>query len=97
MELLALGALQVHSVSISKDSSTGLSKGFGFVKYMSKESADKAKATLNGTPLKDFPELKASAHSLPKDCQPRWPWVMRPRSELGFQRKEDSVRVLVPA
>ena len=59
--------LQVHSVSISKDSSTGLSKGFGFVKYMNKEAADKAKATLNGTPLKDFPELKASTRSLPQD------------------------------
>ena len=53
-------------MSISKDSSTGLSKGFGFVKYMNKESADKAKATLNGTPLKDFPELKASARCRPQ-------------------------------
>ncbi len=64
---LALGTRQVHSVSIAKDSSTGLSKGFGFVKYMSKESADKAKATLNGTPLKDFPELKACTCSLHRD------------------------------
>ena len=56
---------QVHSVSISKDPSTGLSKGFGFVKYMSKEAADKAKSTLNGTPLKDFPEMKASSHNCP--------------------------------
>ncbi len=54
-------------MSISKDSSTSLSKGFGFVKYMSKESADKAKATLNGTPLKDFPELKASVRFRPRD------------------------------
>ncbi len=56
---VAVPVRQVHSVSISKDPSTGLSKGFGFVKYMGKESADKAKATLNGTPLKDFPEMKA--------------------------------------
>ena len=56
-------------MSISKDPSTGLSKGFGFVKYMSKESADKAKATLNGTPLNDFPEMKVrTLKTCPSRC-----------------------------
>ena len=49
---------QVHSVSITKDPATGLGKGFGFVKYRNKESAEKAKASLHTTPLKDFPESK---------------------------------------
>lgn len=54
-------AWQVHSVAITKDPATGLGKGFGFVKYKTKEAADKAKASLHSTALKDFPASKVRA------------------------------------
>ena len=60
-------------MAINKDPASGLGKGFGFVTYKSKEAADKAKATLHLTPLKDFADSKVRAPpwatvSLPTPC-----------------------------
>jgi len=43
---------EVASVAIMKDKFTGEPRGFGFVEMPSKESAEKAIASLNGTELK---------------------------------------------
>lgn len=43
---------EVASVAIMKDKFTGEPRGFGFVEMPSKENAEKAIASLNGTELK---------------------------------------------
>ncbi|HNX98764.1 MAG TPA: RNA-binding protein [Candidatus Aminicenantes bacterium] len=43
---------EVTSVAIMKDKFTGEPRGFGFVEMPSKENAEKAIASLNGTELK---------------------------------------------
>jgi len=44
---------EVESVKIITDSTTGRSKGFGFVEMTSDEDVEKAISTLNGTTLMD--------------------------------------------
>ena len=50
---------QVYSCAVLRDPGSGLNRGYGFIKYMSKEIAQAAMAKLNDTEMKDHPGTKA--------------------------------------
>lgn len=47
--------LQVYSCAVLKDPGSGLNRGYGFIKYKSKEIANAAMDKLNNTEMKDHP------------------------------------------
>ena len=55
-------------MSITKDPATAASKGFGFVKYRSKEVADQAKAPLHGDPSRGPLPMQGAPQTLRVPC-----------------------------
>jgi RNA recognition motif-containing protein len=47
--------LQVYSCAVLKDPGSGLNRGYGFIKYKSKDVANSAMEKLNNTEMKDHP------------------------------------------
>ena len=50
-----LALLQVYSCAVLKDPGSGLNRGYGFIKYKSKDVANSAMEKLNNTEMKDHP------------------------------------------
>lgn len=59
------GAAQVYSCAVLRDPGSGLNRGYGFIKFKSKEIAQKAMAKLNDTEMKDQPGTKVPTSSPP--------------------------------
>lgn len=60
-----MGLWQVYSCAVLKDPGSGQNRGYGFIKFKSKEIAQKAMAKLNDTEMKDHPGFKVPA---PRTC-----------------------------
>ena len=57
--------LQVYSCAVLKDPGSGLNRGYGFIKYNSKEVAAAAMEKLNNTEMKDHPGHQARIYRRP--------------------------------
>jgi RNA recognition motif-containing protein len=61
---------ELKSVNIVRDRYTQRSRGFGFVEYSTSEHAGRARAELNGTPLKGRPLRVDSAQDNKREPRP---------------------------
>lgn len=57
--------MQVYSCAVLRDPGSGLNRGYGFIKFKSKEIAQKAMTKLNDTEMKDHPGMKVPTSSPP--------------------------------
>ncbi len=55
--------MQVYSCAVLRDPGSGLNRGYGFIKFKSKEIAQKAMTKLNDTEMKDHPGMKVPTSS----------------------------------